>query len=229
LKSSTRPRRTSNLSVSLLQQLNSYALAASAASVGVLALSLPAEAKIIYTPVHQAIGERGSYLLDLNHDSIVDFTIFNTFGFTDFYVFSLAVVPTKGNSVLLIGGDEAEALKRGARVGSSVGFFDGGAEMLFFNDFCGRTICYESGQWANVRSRYLGLRFTISGQTHYGWARLNVFTQLAPGITAIVTGYAYETVPNKAIITGKTKGPDVITMPADPEAGTLGHLARGRK
>ena len=39
----------------------------------------------------------------------------------------------------------------------------------------------------------------------------------------MLTGYAYETVPNKPIITGKTTGPDVITL--DP--ATLGHLAQG--
>ena len=40
-------------------------------------------------------------------------------------------------------------------------------------------------------------------------------------ITATLTGYAYETVPNKAIIAGKTKGPD-----AEQRAG-LGELAAG--
>jgi hypothetical protein len=38
-----------------------------------------------------------------------------------------------------------------------------------------------------------------------------------------LTGYAYETIPNKPIIAGKTKGPDVFTV----QPGSLGHLARG--
>jgi hypothetical protein len=54
---------------------------------------------------------------------------------------------------------------------------------------------------------------------------LSVQFVLNKGIVARLTGYAYETVPNKPIIAGKTKGPDVITMPA----GSLGELARGRK
>ena len=29
------------------------------------------------------------------------------------------------------------------------------------------------------------------------------------GVKALLTGYAYETIPGKAIITGHTKGPDV--------------------
>ena len=67
------------------------------------------------------------------------------------------------------------------------------------------------------------MKFTINGKVHYGWARLSV-TNLKGKfrITATLTGYAYETIPNKPIIAGKTKGPDVIALPA-----TLGHLARG--
>ncbi len=40
---------------------------------------------------------------------------------------------------------------------------------------------------------------------------------------ALLTGYAYETIPNKPIIAGKTHGKDVITL----EPASLGHLARG--
>jgi hypothetical protein len=47
--------------------------------------------------------------------------------------------------------------------------------------------------------------------------------QPSHGILAIPTGYADETEPNQPIMTGKTKGPDVITF--DP--ATLGHVAVG--
>jgi hypothetical protein len=40
--------------------------------------------------------------------------------------------------------------------------------------------------------------------------------------SATVTGYAFETIPNKSIIIGKTRGPDMIAEPA-----TLGDLAAG--
>ena len=76
------------------------------------------------------------------------------------------------------------------------------------------------------KNRYLGLQFVIKGQVHYGWARLTVtFSPQKPaaGVLPILTGYAYETEPNKPILTGKTKGPDVITL--DP--ATLGYLAGG--
>jgi hypothetical protein len=78
------------------------------------------------------------------------------------------------------------------------------------------------------------LKFTLQGKTHFGWARLNV-SCIGYKIRATLTGYAYETIPNKPIITGRTKGPDAIsvdkpeatlTMPTR-EPGSLGLLAVG--
>lgn len=82
------------------------------------------------------------------------------------------------------------------------------------------------GQWMYTKNRYLGLQFIINGQTHYGWARVAVTRATGNdknSILATLTGYAYETVPNKPIITGKTKGPDVVTL----EPATLGRLGQG--
>ncbi len=74
-----------------------------------------------------------------------------------------------------------------------------------------------------MTGRYLGLKFQIKGETHYGWARLNVSVRAQGGvnITATLTGYAYETIANKAIIAGKTKGED------ESQGATLGALAAG--
>jgi hypothetical protein len=82
---------------------------------------------------------------------------------------------------------------------------------------------FTSGQWLYTKHRYLGLRFIIRGQVHYGWARVAVTQGGKAGISAILTGYAYETIPNKPIITGKTKGPGVIAL----EPVSLGRLGQG--
>jgi hypothetical protein len=61
------------------------------------------------------------------------------------------------------------------------------------------------GKWGgNLRDRYLGVRFLIDGKTHYGWIRLTVTAPSAAGqfMSAMITGYAYETVPNKPISAG---------------------------
>jgi hypothetical protein len=70
-----------------------------------------------------------------------------------------------------------------------------------------------------VKDRYLGLKFYIKGKAHYGWARLTAKRQVGnPSFALTLTGYAYETIPNKPITTGKTHG---------EEDGTLGRLAQG--
>ena len=75
MKESIRSRKTAKLSTSLSHNLNMYALSASAAGVGVLALASPAEGKIVYTPAHKSIIPNHTIPLDLNHDGIIDFAI----------------------------------------------------------------------------------------------------------------------------------------------------------
>jgi hypothetical protein len=72
----------------------------------------------------------------------------------------------------------------------------------------------------------------IGGETHYGWVRLKVGKLTT--FSAVVTGYAYETVANKAILAGKThstpakSAANAVPMPAPvPQPATLGLLARG--
>ncbi len=91
------------------------------------------------------------------------------------------------------------------------------------------------GSWANVTRRYLGLQFHIQGKVHYGWARLNV-TAAIGAVSATLTGYAYETVPGKSIVAGKTssEGDRGVSDPAasagdsGSENRSLGTLALGR-
>jgi hypothetical protein len=94
------------------------------------------------------------------------------------------------------------------------------------------------GQWGKNRpiaGSYLGLKFTIGGQVHYGWARIVVHADRLT-ITATLAGYAYETIPNQAIITGFTQGTvnasaEMNPAPTDKtsaaDIATLGRLAQG--
>jgi hypothetical protein len=204
-----------------------YALAASAAGVGVLALAQPAEAKIVYTPTHVVIGYGGvqSYQLDLNHDKVTDFTLSHT-GSCSTTGCSYILRQWPDNENAAVGHFSVwqffdSALKWGARIGPKANFLAHYAWLVRARTTFSKGRTWVTGPWANVRNRYLGLRFQIKGKIHYGWARMTVKVNGAD-ITATLTGYAYETIPNKAIIAGKTKGPD--GTPA-----TLGRLALGRK
>jgi hypothetical protein len=231
-----RARKTADLSVSLHRQLNMYALAAGAAGVGTLALAQPADAKIIYTPAHRVIKVHEKYLLDLNHDGKIDFTIANSASCATDECFSdLFQQPAVGNGVMgytkATSYNSAWALKRGVRIGPRGQFLDRTTEMVGIRS--AYPFSYVFGKWVNVQGRYLGLRFKVKGQTHYGWARLSVQVVRPPhpSITATLTGYAYETIPDKPIIAGATKGPDdgeptSLNTPT-PEPATLGALAMG--
>jgi hypothetical protein len=168
--------------------------------------------------------------LDLNHDGSSDFALNNfSTSFNGFIAgLSVNLPPTNG---IWGKNHQASALPAGIRIGP------GGPFSLNQSMAEWRSV-YNSyrGQWAKsgqgVRNRYLGLKFLIEGKVHFGWARLTVKVQRGfrfPRFAEDLTGYAYETIPGKGIIAGKTKGADVVIMPMDTRAGTLGHLSAGKK
>jgi hypothetical protein len=246
---SSRLRRAPyKLSHLLDHRLQIYALAASAAGVSLLALAEPTEAKIVYTKTHKVIGTNGLYPLDLNHDGTIDFLIqqqgypFSSSGHDGLGAKGAFGNAVQGSNLL------ASALNQGALIGprqrfiSSTGTF--GAVM--FNVVCTvDTGCSSEGKWTNVSNHYLGLRFRIHGKTHYGWARVSVTVMPQDHtITATLTGYAYETVPNQGLHAGQTHGADTLltnseaksSESAGPSSGptgralqpaSLGRLARG--
>lgn len=204
------------------QQVNLYALAASAAGVGILALAEPAEAEIVYTPTHVTISPNRTVGLDLSNDGSIDFTFQNRL-----YIYSvfdrrddLTITPGAANEI--VGHASASALKAGVKVGYSGAFSAGPKSMAFGTDQVGSFYC--TGEWNKVQGRYLGLKFTISGETHFGWARLSTTCQLYK-IQAVLTGYAYETVPGEAIVTGQTEGGAEQAVSSAP--ASLGMLAAG--
>ena len=57
------------------------------------------------------------------------------------------------------------------------------------------------GFWANRVNKFLGLRFIINGEVHYGWARFSVRSGYF--LFALkLSGYAYETSPDTTILAG---------------------------
>jgi hypothetical protein len=226
MKQSPRPRPVSQLSGVVNHKLTLYALAASSAGGGLLALAQPAEAKIVYTKTHHVIGLHHPYKLDLNQDGITDFLIQETqTGSVGFLVNRIGAKERIGNAIEGYANSSrryASALKQGAPIGGHQRFVSGGR----FGQSMAQvqqsdTVFYKYyGPWANVTNGYLGLKFKIHGKTHYGWARLGVAHQ-GFKLTGTITGYAYETIANKPIVAGKTNGEDEV------QPASLGHLAHG--
>jgi len=220
-------RKAQGLAEPYQQQLNSYALAAAAAGVGLLALTKPSEAKIVYTPTHQVIGNGDSYHLDFTGGGRTTLTFQNKY--YSACTTEGSCFPNEQLFAQVAEGDQvvhdffgAVAIKSGVEIGLKYTFSGGRERMVSLQ--ASRTFS-AYGSWINVKNRYLGVRFKIKGELHYGWARLSVQVQPPLTVTATLTGYAYETTPNKPIIAGKTKGADgSVEQPA-----TLGRLALGRR
>jgi hypothetical protein len=220
-----RPVRVpSQISESLHKRLSAYTLAASAAGVSMFALAHPADAKIIYTPANINILRDQHYYLEINHDGVRDFKFVNRFYSGLNTSARLTVSPVNQQNQVWGTGEKriqiASALSSGIRIGATSSKFQSGRHFmrLVFTTHTTTQHYFTYGPWNNVQDRYLGLKFIVKGEIHYGWARLNVVTGDEFVIKATLTGYAYETIPNKPIIAGKTHGKD---------EATLGRLAQG--
>ena len=200
------------------------------------ALAQSAQAKIVYTATNTKI-ENSTVPLDLNNDGTNDFSFvqfaYNGGQWQHFYIDALA----QGNSILHDfekGHAGAGALRPGMPIGPHRPFVADQDILANCGSISG-TRFITSGNWNDVHNRYLGLRFSINGETHYAWARLTVTGK--GGIGATLTGYAYETVPNRPIVAGQTSGTysagsddddgDNVRASIPPAATTLGALALG--
>jgi hypothetical protein len=197
-----------------------------------------------------------SLSIDLNHDGIADFTILDHVE-SSLGVQFLSVVPARGNHVMCSwvvcssGFSYAGAMQLGKNIGTSqYGWMDWPRNLMAF-DVSSIRFDESFGPWAHIyqhRARYLGLQFEINGESHFGWARLNVVFRQNPVPTweVRVTGYAYETIAGKPLRAGQTTENDDDAVhpssapirplsgshrrhPASPSArfATLGALALG--
>jgi hypothetical protein len=233
------------LSKSVESHLNVYSASAVMAGVSLLALVQPAEAEVVVTHVDVPIC---AATIDLNNDGKPDFSFpcYGSFYEHTFYV-KMMVAPLTGGKAVggarKSGGPYASALGSGAKIGPSAHFSSSvGIEQLLIERSSGgqsggsTTSGYSLvGQWgANKGSRYLGVKFLINGQTHYGWIRMSVtrHNHHAQSLNGTITEFAYETTANKAISAGATKDDSASARkpdkgPEKPNGGSLGMLALG--
>jgi len=229
-----RARLTSNLD----QHLAAYAAAATAAGIGLFAPQ-SAEAKIVYTAANVTIvANQGAVNLDLNNDGIPDFSFYlGVGGFARHpegaFASALMLYPAQAaNQIWGIlsakGWECAAALPPGVKVGPGAAFQQHYLPLWQASGSYTRGATEHCPWNALHRGAFLGLKFVVNGQTHYGWAHVTV------GQTTVLNGYAYETVPNKSIDTGKAHGPvlsaDVDSVPLPLlQPGTLAMLAQGSR
>jgi|HubBroStandDraft_6_1064221.scaffolds.fasta_scaffold26541_3 hypothetical protein len=225
----------------LEKKLISYALAASAAGVSVLACSPQAEAKVFFTDTWIPIAPNTATTnIDLTNGGTVNFTIANKQSCSTYHCFeTMNVLPQNSRNAVWGANTYASALGSGVSLGSNGQFQAGHQRMAADRAGFGRsgTESYRStGQWRQATRLFLGVKFIIQGEIHYGWVRVDAAATFA-GMYAAVTGYAYESVPNQPIKTGQTSGSikkrnqgtkgSAAAHTPPPSSGSLGQLAIG--
>ena len=209
------------------RRLKAYALAAGAVGAGLFGAARPAKADIIYTPADTSL-TNGRLFIDLNHDGINDFAVndYIVVG-KDRRLFATGLGGRNGALAYAFGASYGfRALEAGYVIGRRGYFAPYAAPMANVAATFGTVV---SGPWANVNDRYLGLKFDIDGQAHFGWAEFRVRAGVrggSPVIAATLLGYAYDTVAGQSIDAGQTTAADAPNT-ATPEPGTLGLLALG--
>jgi hypothetical protein len=229
---------SSLISESLERFLNFYSITAAAASVGMLALAQPAQAEIVITRMNKTVPlctytDPCSLAIDLNKDGVTDLKIQLLYSLArPNTARSLVAVGSNGADVVGTSGvPYASCLVRGAKIGPSARFYKDGQMEASNGDPGISHVLY--GKWSgNHPDRFLGVKFKISGKTHYGWVRVTVNS--FPGqITATVTEYGYDTVANKAVKAGlpgaaaSAAEGDAAGRNVADSAASLGMLARG--
>ncbi len=219
MKKEKKTTEPSALPESLNKRIAVYALAATAAGVGMLALAPPAEASIIVdtTPISIGVNTRSSNYLTINGNHVL--TFFDTLNTApSFASGDIGAVVAKRSDGFL-----RSPLAEGASIGPGRQFV--GTASLASNHL--NTILnlhVTGGPWAN-KTGYLGFEFKCQSGTGtcFGWAKLKVTASTAKGETGFISSFAYDTVAGQAIDAGQTSSATV----AEPGEATLMLLGLG--
>jgi hypothetical protein len=228
-----RPRML--LGRTLEERLAAYALCA---GTGMLTFTQPAEAQIDYTPVDVKL-QCGPHVQNthfckesalLDFDGTTEFQLldgwFNSsVGGTGNY-FSLGLVAKQPGAAVAVTGSFQEAvLQSGESIGPNQEWKPGKRDEMGVMFSLRNLGCFPSGGWQNIKGGFLGLRFKIDGQTHYGWAEVSTeFLTAQPcAIRVWLAGYAYNTAPDEPILAGQKTGNDAEEV----APATLGVLSFG--
>jgi hypothetical protein len=196
-----------------------YALAAGAT----LACTVTSQAEVIFTPSSAVLHGTGKLGIDLDNDGAVDITI-RVWRCESFSGYGQIVGCISAYGALNLGEIEtshfsprAAALTRGIKVGPSNGF---GARAFMGSGFPSES----DGHWTHVANRFLGARFVINGETHFGWIGFrSVYGTYV--LTAKLAGWAYETNPDTPIVTGSGGTGTAAIEPTSLEFLASGHTA----
>ena len=231
LKTSGQQSRMRPVTQSLDKQLAAYSIAAACAGVALTSLAQPATHQTIqYFPANfNLVSVNRNFELfpfDIDRNGITDFNFFGAgSGYSSRSGQNASYQGVVGWSQMPTGAGALDhMLSKGMEIGPKEAF---GSKATLLRSSWRRhhgesqSVCsglYQGGK------PYIGVKFLMRGETHYGWIRVSSLQCLGLGeINGYVTGYAYNTVANAPIQAGQIRsGGSVADM-----QGTLGMLSLG--
>jgi len=205
-------RNLSDLPATVHQRLNSYALAASAAGVAVLACSVRADCAPVCKNVYVKLVGTDTYALNPGRQLIAPFNLAETNNDVSSHSSTAwnrgFLTPNSAGAKALLSKGYPAALASGATIGPGGQFGDGKSYGMLFTYGPANRGTYHH-HLANLRLgrfNYVGFKFSSAGENHYGWVRLKVTFQSGgdgPYGTMQIPKYGYETTPNTAIRAGQ--------------------------
>ena len=180
---------------------NEKLLKYSAFASGALVLGTKVSAQINYTDINPDIVlvEGQSYNIDFN-GADNDFRLEAAGTGTTYNRVMINALQTSGNS--WIGGgsyNHADVLNLNEPVNTAAGWTNGGSYNT--GKLADYNFGYSKCPWIGVDEKYLGVRFKIGTETHYGWIRCSVSDKAD---TLVIHDYAYEETPDQQILAGDT-------------------------
>ena len=134
------------------------------------------------------------YEIDLNNDNTIDFYLKhfrqpNNIINTEFYT----MIAQEGE-VLVDGNDAPFALDDNDSI------YNNRSQWVNKAGSSTSSALFMNVNWVGKEDKFVGLRFKLSGQWHYGWIRLSVPADTS---SIIVKDYAYNAIANEPIVTGQ--------------------------
>ena len=200
-----------NIKSTRKEKLRNYSVLA-----GTLAAATAANGQIIYTDVtpDQTITTGNTYMLDMNNDAVDEITI----GVQSISVSSLSFVgvavglTTMNNNAAVVAHTASslpinyvDALGFGTVIDNTQNFMSAAGStstdvlIMAVSGLAQGIIPISAGEWLGVSNMYIGVKFDITSNTHYGWARLDV---AANASSFVIKDYAYNATANTAIFAG---------------------------
>ena len=153
--------------------------------------------QIIFTDVNPDSLVSGQYALDLNNDGTPEFRIEHVLEGGIDIVQAAGISSQDSIDGFYAGFPQVvgylHALSSDEIIGSTSNLIEEG---VMGGD---HALIMEDAEWPDAGSRYLGLKFNISGEAHYGWAKIKISTDYV-GFT--VMEYAYNATAGEPINSG---------------------------